>query len=78
MSRRRFLKLAATYAAVVPVAAVLQRGLDIGAPALIRARGDAARPNVVLVVTDALRSDHMSANGYGRSVTPNLDQLDCR
>ena len=74
MPRRRFLKLAATYGAVGPLAVVLQRGLDIGAPASIRARGDAARPNVVLVVTDALRSDHMSANGYGRSVTPNLDQ----
>ena len=74
MARRRFLKLAATYGAVGPLAAVLQRGPDIGAPALIRARGDAARPNVVLAVTDALRSDHVSANGYGRSVTPNLDR----
>ena len=50
MTRRRFLKLAATYAAAVPVAAPLQRAYATGVPALIRARGDAAGPNVVLVV----------------------------
>ena len=74
MSRRRFLKLAATYAAAVPVAAPLQRATATGVPASIRVRGEAAKPNVVLVVADALRSDHVSANGYGRTVTPNLDR----
>ena len=75
MSRRRFLKLAATYAAAVPVVAPLQRATATGVPAIIRARGEAAKPNVVLVVADALRADHVSANGYARDVTPNLDRL---
>ena len=32
-------------------------------------------PNVILMVVDALRSDHVSAYGYGRQTTPNLDTL---
>ncbi|TDJ70569.1 MAG: hypothetical protein E2O39_09830 [Planctomycetota bacterium] len=34
-----------------------------------------APPNVLLVVVDTLRPDHMSAYGYGRETTPNLDAL---
>ncbi|MFQ5511637.1 MAG: sulfatase [Candidatus Krumholzibacteriia bacterium] len=37
--------------------------------------GDAAGPNVVLIVLDALRADHMSAYGYERTTTPNIDRL---
>jgi arylsulfatase A-like enzyme len=32
-----------------------------------------ARPNVILIVADAVRADHVSAYGYARSTTPNLD-----
>jgi arylsulfatase A-like enzyme len=32
-------------------------------------------PNVVLIVVDTLRSDHLSSNGYERATTPNLDAL---
>lgn len=32
-------------------------------------------PNVILVVVDALRSDHLSVNGYGRETTPFLSRL---
>jgi len=32
-------------------------------------------PNIVLIVVDSLRADHVSAYGYERSTTPNLDQL---
>lgn len=32
-------------------------------------------PNVVMIVVDALRADHVSANGYHRKTTPNLDDL---
>lgn len=32
-------------------------------------------PNVVLIVVDTLRSDHLSSNGYQRQTTPNLDAL---
>src|SRR6185437_130601 len=31
--------------------------------------------NVILIVGDALRSDHMSVYGYGRSTTPNLARM---
>ena len=32
-------------------------------------------PNVILITLDTLRADHVSAYGYGRSTTPNLDRL---
>lgn len=34
-----------------------------------------AHPSVVLITIDALRADHMSAYGYPRRTTPNLDAL---
>ncbi|MGH9521906.1 MAG: sulfatase-like hydrolase/transferase, partial [Terriglobales bacterium] len=33
------------------------------------------RPNLILIVVDALRPDHMSLFGYGRDTTPYLDRL---
>ena len=75
MTRRRFLQLAAASAAAVPGIASARGGYATETPAVIRNRGDAAKPNVVLVVVDALRADHVSANGYARAVTPNLDRL---
>lgn len=35
----------------------------------------ARRPNVVLVVLDAVRRDHLSCYGHGRPTTPNIDRL---
>jgi arylsulfatase A-like enzyme len=35
-------------------------------------------PNVVLIVVDALRADHLGAYGYGRDTSPNLDDLAAR
>lgn len=32
-------------------------------------------PNVLLIVLDALRADHISAHGYGRKTSPTLDEL---
>jgi len=32
-------------------------------------------PNVVMIVVDTLRADHMSLYGYGRATTPTLDRL---
>lgn len=32
-------------------------------------------PNVLFVVVDTLRSDHLSSNGYPRETSPNLDRL---
>ena len=34
---------------------------------------DGPRPNVVIVVVDALRSDHLGGYGYSRSVSPAID-----
>lgn len=39
----------------------------------IQPRG--VRPSIVLVVLDACRADHLSAMGYRRQTTPNLDRL---
>ena len=33
------------------------------------------RPNLVLIVIDTLRADHMSSYGYGRPTTPRIDRL---
>jgi len=35
----------------------------------------AAGYNVIVVVVDCLRADHVSAYGYGRNTTPNLAAL---
>src|SRR5262245_9689641 len=40
------------------------------------AASSAERRNVILIVVDALRPDHMGIYGYGRNTTPNLDRLD--
>jgi arylsulfatase A-like enzyme len=32
-------------------------------------------PNVLLIIIDTLRADHVSSAGYSRSTTPNLDEL---
>ncbi len=42
------------------------------APAAAKA---GAPPNVLLIVIDTLRADHLSAYGYARKTSPNLDRL---
>jgi arylsulfatase A-like enzyme len=32
-------------------------------------------PNIILIVMDAARADHLSCYGYGRPTTPNLDRI---
>jgi glucan phosphoethanolaminetransferase (alkaline phosphatase superfamily) len=39
------------------------------------ANPNADRKNVILIVVDALRRDHMSLFGYARDTTPNLDRI---
>jgi hypothetical protein len=36
---------------------------------------DSGHPNVILVVLDTVRADHMSLHGYPRKTTPNLEAL---
>ncbi len=40
-----------------------------------RPAAGAQRRNVILIVVDALRADHMGIYGYGRNTTPNLQAL---
>ena len=37
--------------------------------------GTSTRPNVILIVIDTLRADHLSAYGYERKTSPNIDRL---
>ncbi len=39
------------------------------------ARAAAAPPNIILIVLDTARGDHVSVNGYARTTTPNLERL---
>jgi arylsulfatase A-like enzyme len=45
------------------------------APPQAAASGRAGKPNVVLIVMDTVRADHMSVYGYGLDTTPNLKAL---
>lgn len=75
--RRRLLWSAAAMLAAVSI----QGGWLVGEDA-IRRRQEAGRPlppsgspNVLLVVLDTVRADHLSAYGYHRPTTPNLEAL---
>ncbi|MCX5792222.1 MAG: sulfatase [Elusimicrobia bacterium] len=53
---------------VIPVCAALLAALPC------RAAGAAAQaPNVIVIVVDCLRADHLSLYGYGRKTSPNID-----
>ena len=39
------------------------------------AAGGGSPPNIVLIVLDTLRRDHVSAYGYGRQTSPNIDRI---
>jgi arylsulfatase A-like enzyme len=63
---------------------VLAVGIQ-AAPALARRHAvrslpapPAGAPNVLLIVTDTVRADHMSLYGYGRSTSPNLERWAAR
>ena len=60
--------------AVVVAALVLPALWTQAAGAAQRAAGP-ARPNVLLIVMDTVRADHVSAYGYPRPTTPSLDRL---
>jgi arylsulfatase A-like enzyme len=38
-------------------------------------KAPAEAPNIIVVVLDTVRADHLSAYGYGRETSPNLDRL---
>jgi arylsulfatase A-like enzyme len=43
--------------------------------AVERSPANAGRPNVLVLVLDTVRADHVSSYGYPRSTTPNLDRV---
>lgn len=49
--------------------------LEDAIAAAYRPNPAAKRPNVILIVVDALRADHMSVLGYDRPTTPHLERL---
>ena len=67
-----------------PVNPFLLRAVSAACAALLAACGEASdwapsmsgtRPNVVLIVVDTLRADHLSCYGHGNYTTPRLDEL---
>ncbi|MCB1033393.1 MAG: sulfatase [Acidobacteria bacterium] len=44
-------------------------------PGELRRRAQSQPPNIVLIVVDTLRHDHLSSYGYGRPTTPRIDAL---
>src|SRR5260221_3393308 len=56
---------------VVAAALLTVSSSPIGLPAA-PVRG---RPSIILIVLDACRADHLSALGYARPTSPNLDRL---
>lgn len=59
----------AEFAAPVVAAALLMSGVACG-PSF-----DPARPDVLLIVVDTLRADHLGVYGYSRPTSPRLDAL---
>src|SRR5512143_3647660 len=70
MLRVRYLMLAvAGLIAIVLIGGVVA----IAAPSPARSLSSPAQPNIIFITVDALRADHVSAYGYARATTPNLD-----
>ena len=44
-------------------------------PPFLAEMPDAMKPNVLLIVLDTVRADHLSLYGYARRTTPNLDDM---
>lgn len=63
LSRRRLLQAAGVAAAAA------------GLPLVGCSRQPSAPPNIILVVSDAMRADRFGLLRDGKSITPNLDQL---
>ena len=66
---------AALGAALLLASAVLWSAGQAGARAASPALASSSRPNVVLIVMDTVRADHVSALGYLRDTSPNLKRL---
>lgn len=54
------------------------RGENASPPATRAATGVASRPDILLIVVDTLRADHLSSYGYRRATSPEIDALAAR
>src|SRR5258706_5239767 len=74
LTRRQFLRQGGASLATLLLASVDSSAAQ---PARAPAQGSpsATQPNIVLLIVDSVRADHVSAYGYARSTTPNLDTL---
>ncbi len=61
-------------AGVLPFYALWQWHSVASAPDRVWAEPAAGEPNVIWIVADTLRADHMSIHGYHRSTTPELEK----
>jgi arylsulfatase A-like enzyme len=71
---------AAVGLAIVLMATAFGLGVEPSAPVLPhlqldRASGTSGHPNVILIVMDTVRADHLSLYGYERDTTPNLKEM---
>lgn len=60
---------------VLLLASVLWRGAGRESVASAGGPAPASSPNVIVLCVDAMRPDHLSAYGYSRRTTPNLEKL---
>lgn len=67
--------LALALAVPAVIGAILASTRDLPAAPPGRSQGAASRPNIVLVVMDTVRADHLSVYGYRRETTPWLKEL---
>lgn len=68
-SRREFIKAGGATAAAMALASPLARASEAAA------EPDSFLPNIILIVIDTLRADHVGCYGYHRATTPRIDTL---
>jgi len=68
----------AAVAAVCGIGYFLIRPLPASTSVQAAGRVRGQRPNVIFIVLDTVRADHLSSYGYSRPTTPNLDRLAAR
>ncbi len=68
MKRREFLKLAGVTTGALTLDSWVRRGVRYPA----RVMANPPRPNIVLIIADALCSNHLSSYGYSRMTTPHI------
>ena len=60
---------------VLCVLLVLVIGAPVGLAALWRAEVEPQQSNVLIVLIDTLRADHLGSYGYFRDTSPNIDKV---